>query len=76
MAARDPRPQNNVEALANQYDQRGRKDATLNMRISSAELDDIKKAAEAAGFPKYQQWLHIIISDAVARQLGMEIETF
>lgn len=61
--------------IAARYDQRARKDATLNMRISSVMLDEIKQAADAEGYRKYQQWLYVIISDAVAKALGHEIQT-
>lgn len=60
--------------IAARYDQRARKDATLNMRISSVMLDEIKQAAEAEGYRKYQQWLHVVISDAVAKALGREVQ--
>lgn len=67
-------PQDKYAALADQYDRRARKDSALNMRISSVFLDDMKAAAEKAGFDKYQQWVYSVLSDAVASSKGYTVE--
>jgi predicted DNA binding CopG/RHH family protein len=56
-----------LQAIAAHHDAKARKDATLNMRISSATLDRIKQAAEAQGFPKYQQWVGMVIDQALTQ---------
>jgi predicted DNA binding CopG/RHH family protein len=53
-----------------------RKDATLNMRISSQFLDDIKAAAQAQGFEKYQAWVSLALLDAVNEAKGIKVEKF
>jgi predicted DNA binding CopG/RHH family protein len=51
-----------------------RKDATLNMRISSRFLDDIKEAAKSQGFEKYQAWVSLALLDAVNEARGIDVE--
>jgi predicted DNA binding CopG/RHH family protein len=55
------------QALAAKYDQRAkpRKDATLNMRISSEMLEQIKALAANHGYDKYQTWVHDQLAKAL-----------
>ncbi len=50
-----------------------RKDASLNMRVSSQFLNDIKAAAKAQGFEKYQAWVSLVLLDAVNEANGIEV---
>jgi predicted DNA binding CopG/RHH family protein len=56
--------------IAEAEDKKARKDATLNMRISSHELKRIKEAALAEGYEKYQEWVHLQLTRSVKRALG------
>jgi predicted DNA binding CopG/RHH family protein len=57
----------NTDALtAEKHDKRARKDATLNMRISSDLLKEIQVVAKSQGFDKYQSWAHMVLEMAVA----------
>lgn len=62
MAIRKPTQEDIIIA---QEDAKARKDATLNMRINSGLLDDIKAKAKEQGFDKYQTWLYLVLHDAV-----------
>lgn len=58
-----------LAAVAEKHDRRTRKDATLNMRISSALLEEIKAAASADSYGKYQSWVTAVLEKAVATGL-------
>lgn len=65
-----------IQEIAEEHDRRARKDATLNMRVNSDFLADIKTAAKKQGFEKYQAWLTIIIQDAINEANGIEVKKF
>ena len=54
-------------AIAQKHAARARKDASLNMRISSSFLAEIKETALAEGFEQYQAWVHMVLEEAVGR---------
>jgi predicted DNA binding CopG/RHH family protein len=64
------------QSILEQEDARARKDATLNMRINSIFLEEIKQAAKAQGFDKYQTWLALVLQDAVNEAMGHDVEKF
>jgi predicted DNA binding CopG/RHH family protein len=56
-----------VQVIAEKYDKEAplRKDATLNMRISSQTLERVKQVAQKQGYSKYQAWVSRIIEQAL-----------
>jgi predicted DNA binding CopG/RHH family protein len=59
-----------LQEIAARHDQKSRKDATLNMRMSSDTLSLIKEVARQNGYAKYQQWVNQVISDALLKALN------
>jgi predicted DNA binding CopG/RHH family protein len=57
-----------LQALAEKYDKRARKDTAINMRVSSDLLDEIKACAKAEGYPRYQTWLTMALEVMVAEK--------
>ena len=42
-----------------------RKDSTLNMRISTELLEEIKAKAKQAGYTKYQAWVYDLLKKSM-----------
>lgn len=51
--------------IAEKHDKRARKDATLNIPISSELLAEIKDVAKRQGFDDYLAWAHMVLEMAV-----------